>query len=231
MNENISIIIPIFNESSNIKQIKKEIFYHLQDFNFEIIFINDASNDDSHIYLNNFSTLENIKILNNSKNLGQSKSLQKGIIKSTYDTIVTIDGDCQNDPKDILKLLKIYFSKDNINVTFVSGVRAKRKDNLIKIFSSKIANKVRNFFLKDGCPDTGCSLKVFPKEYFLRIPFFNGMHRFLPALFIGLNLRPYYVNVSHRKRVIGFSKYGTFGRLIVGIILLFKVRKIIKNFN
>ena len=113
----------------------------------------------------------------------------------------------------------------------VCGIRKNRKDNIIKIISSKIANKIRSIILDDGCTDTGCSLKVFDKTIFLSLPFFDGLHRFLPALFKGYGKMNYFVNVHHRPRNSGISKYGTLDRLFKGIIDIIRVNRIIKNYN
>ena len=130
-------------------------------------------------------------------------------------------------PIDIPILLEKYLSHHN---TFlVGGIRTKRKDSLIKIISSKIANKIRSLILKDDCIDTGCSLKVFDRDIFLSFPFFDGIHRFLPALFKGYGYKTMYVAVDHRERKFGISKYGTINRLIRGIIDIIKVLNIIKN--
>ena len=111
----------------------------------------------------------------------------------------------------------------------VGGIRKKRKDNLLKIFSSRIANIIRKLILNDNCDDTGCSLKVFDKNVFMLFPFFDGMHRFLPALFIGHSKKTFFTNVDHRKRIYGKSKYGTFKRLFGGIRDIIKVKKILRN--
>ena len=113
----------------------------------------------------------------------------------------------------------------------VGGIRFRRKDNLIKIFSSKVANSIRSKILKDNCPDTGCSLKVFDKHVFMQFPFFNGIHRFLPALFKGFGKQTYFINVDHRFRIHGHSKYGTFLRLFRGIKDLIRVAIILKKFK
>ena len=139
-----------------------------------------------------------------------------------------MDGDGQNNPKDISKLLNKYFS--NKDIYLVCGIRNNRKDNFIKILTSKIANRLRIIILKDDCIDTGCSLKVFDKEVFLSFPFFNGIHRFLPSLFIGFGHKVKYMSVSHRPRLGGISKYGTFDRLFRGIRDIIKVRNIIIHY-
>ena len=150
-----------------------------------------------------------------------------GINSSKYNTIVTIDGDGQNNPIDIPKLANVYFS--NKNLYLVGGIRKNRKDNFKKIISSKIANLIRKKLLNDNCNDTGCSLKIFDKETFLRFPPFNGMHRFLPALFKGYGKNTDFINVDHRKRKFGISKYGTFDRMIRGIRDMIRVLIIIKK--
>ena len=226
-----SIIIPVYNESLNIISLINEILETLpeNEFKFEIILVNDASTDNTENLINKLIKVypKNIKLLNNKKNLGQSVSLMEGIKKSSYETIVTMDGDGQNHPKDVPVLLNKYFKEKDIYL--VGGIRKKRKDNLIKIFSSKIANSIRKNILDDDCVDTGCSLKVFDKNTFLKLPFFDGIHRFLPALFKGFGTRTYFINVEHRARIHGHSKYGVFDRLLIGIIDIFKVIIIINN--
>ena len=224
-----SIVIPIYNESNNIKILLKEIYFFLKDnFLFEVIIVNDGSNDESKEIIEKLN-YENLVLINNDKNLGQSKSLWIGIKNSKYETIITIDGDLQNDPKDIPMLIDYY--KQNNDIDLVGGIRTKRKDNLIKMISSKIANTLRSFIFKDGCIDTGCSLKVFNKKVFLNFPYFNGIHRFLPSLYTGYNKKTFFLNVNHRARIAGVSKYGTFNRLYKGVIDIIRVKNIIKNYQ
>jgi dolichol-phosphate mannosyltransferase len=225
-----SIVIPIFNEAQNLKKLIREINNSLVNYqDYEIIFINDASTDSTIQIINDLKKQNNIIFLNNSINRGQSFSILKGIRESKNEIIITIDGDGQNNPKDIPKLLEYYLS--NKNVSLVGGVRKKRIDSYIKVFSSKIANNVRSKILKDDCSDTGCSLKVFTRSAFLEFPYFDGIHRFLPALFKGFNFKCYFINVDHRARENGISKYGTIDRLYKGIIDILKVRKIIIDFK
>ena len=224
-----SIVVPLFNESKNIIPLLKEIESTLKDYdNYEIILINDSSTDNTANVIKNI-TNQNIKIINNIVNKGQSFSIHKGIELSSNETIITIDGDGQNDPRDIPKLLDLYFA--NNKVKLVGGIRKKRQDSYIKIFSSKIANYIRSKILSDNCKDTGCSLKVFSKNIFLEFPYFDGMHRFLPALFKGYSYKTTFVEVNHRKRKYGISKYGTINRLVKGIKDIIRVKRIIKNYN
>ena len=223
-----SIVIPIYNEAQNIKSLVYEIFNSLKDHNdFEVIIVNDFSSDNTTDIVNTLKKKLNISLINNPKNKGQSFSIHKGVLKSKNNTIITIDGDGQNNPIDIIKLLQIYFSKKEISL--VGGIRVKRKDSLIKMISSKIANKIRSNILKDGCEDTGCSLKVLNKNIFLQFPFFNGIHRFLPALFNGYGYKTFFIAVDHRPRIKGCSKYRTLDRLYKGIIDIIRVKKIIRT--
>ncbi len=225
---NFSIVIPVYNEEENISNLVYEIHDALNGIknSFEIIIINDGSNDNTKSKLKTLSTKFKIKLIENNKNFGQSYSILKGIENSVYNNIITIDGDGQNNPYDIPKLVNIYQKQD---LHLISGIRKKRRDTFVKIISSKIANKVRSIILKDNCIDTGCSLKLFDKNFFLNTPFFNGIHRFIPALFIAHNCKIDFIDVDHRPRTLGISKYGTFDRLYRGIIDMFKVIKIIKQ--
>ncbi len=224
-----SIVIPLLNEEANIINLVDEINVKLDKYNdFEIILINDGSTDKTYNIINTINS-KKIKIINNLKTKGQSYSISQGIKKSINKIIVTIDGDGQNDPSDIPNLLKFFLKHDEVKL--VGGIRSNRKDNIIKITSSKIANFVRSRILKDGCKDTGCSLKIFDKEIFLSFPFFDGIHRFLPALFKGYGYKTNFLNVNHRKRKHGKSKYGTINRLINGIKDMNKVRRILKHKN
>ena len=223
-----SIVVPVFNEEKNIDTLIEEIFSSLKDkFKYEIIFVDDKSTDNTINILNKHNNNPNIKIIRHNINKGQSYSLLTGIKSSISKNIVTIDGDLQNNPSDILKLYEYYNS--NHSLKLVAGIRTKRKDNIVKIITSKIANKFRSIVLNDGCPDTGCGLKIIDKEIFLKFPFFNGIHRFLPALFKGFGYEVFYTEVDHRYRVSGISKYGTFDRFIKGINDTIKVKLILSK--
>jgi dolichol-phosphate mannosyltransferase len=227
--KNISIVIPVYNEEKNIKILIKEIM-NIQSISYinEIIIIDDHSTDNSKAEIIKLAKLFNIiKFFSHSKNLGQSKSLLTGIQIASSESILTMDADLQNNPQDIEKLIKLYYSDENIKL--VGGIRLNRKDSLKKIISSKIANSLRILILKDECKDTGCSLKIFDRELFLNLPFFDGIHRFLPALFKYSKSVNKFVNVDHRVRRYGISKYGTVGRAFKGLLDVIKVKKIIKG--
>ena len=223
-----SIIIPIFNEKKNIFKLVEDINNNLiEAYKYEIIVVNDCSDDLLDEDIDLLEDLDNTKIITHKINMGQSFAIKNGIQNSKFKTIITIDGDLQNDPRDISKLIKIY--QENNNFKLVGGIRKNRKDSLVKILSSKLANYVRSKILKDRCLDTGCSLKVFDRDIFLQFPFFNGIHRFLPALFLGYGHDTTFTEVNHRHRTGGKSKYGTIERLYRGIIDIVKVKKIINK--
>lgn len=222
---NFSIVIPIYNEENNISNLIEEIkicFDKEKNFKYEVVIVNDGSTDKSSIILKKLKLIyKNLIIINNISNFGQSRSIINGINNTSNTVIVTLDGDGQNNPNDIPKLLLKFFSDEKIKL--VGGLRKNRKDNLSKKLASKIANKIRMTILNDGCADTGCSLKVFDKGIFLSFSYFSGLHRFLPALFRGYGNKTVFIEVDHRKRNFGYSKYGNFNRLIRGLIDLLRV--------
>ena len=223
-----SIVIPLYNEEKNIIPLLDEIHSVFNNHEqYEIVLINDCSTDNTQDVIKKYKQKRNIKILNNIYNKGQSYSIYKGITESSHDTIVTIDGDGQNNPNDIPRLLELY--RNQKERCLVGGLRLKRKDSTLKVFSSVIANNVRSMILNDNCKDTGCSLKIFSKRDFIRLPYFDGVHRFLPALFKHMGCILLFEEVDHRRREFGYSKYGTFDRLIKGVRDLFLVFKIIKK--
>lgn len=229
----VSICIPIFNEEQNIDPLFEDIFGSELYLNVdEIIFIDDKSTDKSLHKINKISEFYNkVRVISLPRNKGQSYCLYTAIKKSKNDVVASIDGDCQNPPKELLKLIKIYFDENNIKkqIKLVAGIRIKRQDSLGKIYASFFANKMRQIILKDNCSDTGCSLKVFDKKIFLKNNFFDGIHRFIPSLFEGRKYNVKYINVDHKKRKYGKTKYNNITRLIWGIRDILKVRKIIKN--
>ena len=226
MRDKFSIVIPVFNECYNLQILIDEIDNTLKHFIYEIIIVDDCSTDETNKLFSN--KLHNYKLITHEVNKGQSESIRTGILNSKYENIITIDGDLQNDPKDIPNLIKI-FQKEKKNYQLVGGIRKKRKDSFTKILSSIFANSLRKFILKDNCDDTGCGLKIFNKNIFLDFPFFNGIHRFLPALFKGFGHNTCFIEVNHRNRNFGVSKYGTISRLFWGIRDIIKVRKIINK--
>ncbi len=221
-----SIIIPVYNEQDNIYNLILEIKKELSNlYKYEIIIVDDSSTDQTQSTLAKLNKEFSVNIILNKINEGQSKSILNGIMHAKNDIIITIDGDGQNNPRDIKNLINTFLTK---KYDLVAGIRKKRKDNYIKKISSKIANYIRAKYLDDNCSDTGCALKIFNKEIFLEFPFFDGIHRFLPALFRGFGYKIFFVDVDHRFRMSGKSKYGTINRLFKGIKDMFYVKKLIK---
>lgn len=222
-----SIIIPVYNERENVQGLFEEIINVLDSskFNFEIIFVNDGSTDGTREILKDLSLTHQsvLKVISHNKNYGQSAALLTGARFAQFPVLITMDGDGQNDPADILKLL------ENFNNNVVLGIRKKRNDNVIKRISSLIGNSVRQKILNDECKDTGCSLKIFSKLAFLELPYFNHMHRFLPALFKRSGYNLITVEVNHRPRCHGVSKYGIMNRLFVSIYDLIGMRWLLKR--
>ena len=225
---NLSLVIPCYNEAQNIFNLINELILNLENITYEIIIIDDNSTDESKAIYDKIDN-DNINIYFNKRNMGQSFSIYKGVKLSSYNTIVTLDGDGQNDPKDIKNLIENYFN--NFEIKLVSGIRVNRKDTFSKIIASKIANKIRALILKDHCPDTGCSLKIFEKKIFLRFKYFDGIHRFIPSLFEGFGYKVKYINVNHRKRLKGKSNYNNTQRLFKGIYDIIRVRNILNSVN
>lgn len=223
-----SLVIPMHNEEDNVFSFIEEIDQHLRSLpQYEIIVVDDGSTDSTWQKLHEIKDkIQNLKVFRHKKNKGQSAAVVSGVKLAQFPWVATIDGDGQNCPADILKLIE---AVPNESDYLIAGHRQKRQDSQLKLFSSRIANAVRAKLLKDDCPDSGCGLKLFPRQRFLSLPHFNHMHRFLPALFRSIEVPIINVEVKHRPRVHGQSKYGLNNRLWVGIIDLFGVSWLIKR--
>ncbi len=228
----ISVIVNFFNEEENVSYVLKEAIGVLKSLKeeFEIIAVDDGSKDGTLQGLKDLrKEFKNLRVLMAKENGGQSSALWAGISHSKGEIIVTMDGDGQNLPEDIPKLLK-----DLENFDMIIGVRKERKDNLWKKFSSKVANGFRRFVLKDKFQDIGCGLKAFKREILKNLPPFKTMHRFLPILVQWQGYKVKEVEVKHRERFGGKSKYGTYKRLVFGlrdlIGMLWLKKRIIKYF-
>lgn len=224
----LSLIIPVYNEVDNVEGLYEEIAKALsaERFNYEVIFVDDGSTDGTVERLQILTkTHSNLRTLYHKQNYGQSAALLSGAKAARYSMLVTLDGDGQNDPADIPFL----FEQLDSPRTVVLGNRKKRDDNGLRKLSSFIGNGVRRYLLKDDCPDTGCSLKLFSREAFLALPHFNHFHRFLPALFKRAGFKLVNLPVNHRPRYHGVSKYGVMNRLFVGIYDLIGVCWLLKR--
>lgn len=223
----LSIVIPVFNEAENIPILAAEIRAALDGkYSYEVIFVDDCSSDDSRDVLQNLRKEHpQFRCLRHLRNSGQSTAVRNGVKAARADWVATLDGDGQNDPADIPAMMEILkASSSDENLQMVAGYRKKRQDSWLKKVSSRIANGVRSRLLRDATPDTGCGLKLFSREAFLELPYFDHMHRFLPALIQRNGGNTVSVEINHRHRVMGVSKYGLHNRLWVGIVDIFGVR-------
>ena len=217
----LSVVVPVKNEEGNILPLLEEIHAALDGHaDFEVIYVDDGSTDWTVERLKAAKErFPRLRTLRHVASCGQSRAIVSGAQAARGDWIVTLDGDGQNDPADIPKLLaKIgtpTAASDTLNL--IAGIRARRQDTWSKRISSKLANRVRQWLLHDGVSDTGCGLKLMRREAFLRLPYFDHMHRYLPALIRRDGGAIETVLVNHRPRMRGQSNYGFFDRLWVGI--------------
>jgi dolichol-phosphate mannosyltransferase len=217
----LSIVIPAKNEQQNVKPLVDEIITVLKGLaTFEILYIDDCSDDETYAEAINMRVQISTELrpYKHTFSVGQSGAIRTGVLKASGDLIVTLDADGQNDPADIPLLLAAALKLPKGSDFCIAGYRKKRKDSPWKRFQSRIANSVRSKILGDETPDTGCGLKIFPRKTFLALPYFDHMHRFLPSLVKRLNGTIVVVEVSHRERQFGQSKYNMLGRLGVGLI-------------
>jgi len=199
----ISIVIPIFNEADNISDLHQEIIYisTKNRYKFEIIFIDDGSTDNTYEIVKNLSPVKYIRF---RKNFGQTAAMDAGIKIAKYEYIITMDGDRQNDANDIPRLIE-HLEKNDLDV--VSGWRRRRKDSFLKKFISRGANLLRSVLIRDSIHDSGCSLKLYKKECFEQINLYGEMHRFIPAILKIKGFQIGEIEVNHRPRVKGETKY------------------------
>lgn len=199
----ISIVVPIYNEQDNVKELHGEIndVCKANGYTYEIIFVDDGSTDDTY---KEVQTLVPLKYIRLRKNFGQTAAMDAGIKAAQYDYIITMDGDRQNDPTDIPKLIQ-YLEENDLDI--VSGWRKNRKDTFMKRFCSRGANFLRSILVRDNIHDSGCSLKIYKKECFERINLYGEMHRFIPAVLKMKGFSIGEVVVNHRPRIAGVTKY------------------------
>jgi dolichol-phosphate mannosyltransferase len=228
----VSVVIPVCNEQDNVEPLAREIHAALSGrWSFETIFVDDGSTDGTAAALlaARAAGMPEIRVLRHAVRSGQSAAVATGVRAARAPWIATLDGDGQNDPADIPKLLEAAQADRGGRLRLVMGNRTTRRDTWLRRLSSRVANGVRGGLLKDGTPDTGCGIKVFDRAVFMDIPRFNHMHRFMPALFQREGYEVASVPVNHRERTRGTSKYGLHNRLWVGIVDLFGVMWLIRR--
>lgn len=214
----ISVVVPVFNERDNIAPLVAEIVATLRGrWPFEIIYVDDRSSDDGVAVLAALkTTTPELRVIRHQVQSGQSTAVRNGAKAARGTWIATLDGDGQNDPADIPKLI---MERDAApaDVKLFAGWRVDRQDNASKRYASRFANALRSRLLRDETPDTGCGIKLFEREAFLDLPYFDHMHRYLPALMQRAGWKVLSVPVNHRQRGAGQSKYNNLNRALVGI--------------
>jgi dolichol-phosphate mannosyltransferase len=214
----VSVVVPVRNEAGNIAPLVDEIGRALAAFApSEIIYVNDGSRDGTEAELKSLMTSQPwLRQIRHEVSCGQSAAVRTGVAAARAPIVATLDGDGQNDPAFLAALVAVL--ERDAGVGLVAGQRVGRKDTGFKRLQSQIANRVRKAVLRDGTRDTGCGLKAFRRDVFLALPYFDGLHRFLPALVRREGYRVAYVDVVDRPRLHGVSNYGLWDRLWVGIL-------------
>jgi len=223
----VSVIVPVYNEEENVPILQSELRSGLRGFDHEIIFVDDGSADHT---AEQIEAAPNVRVIRFKKNAGQSAAIYAGLQAARGAILVLIDGDLQNDPADISRLV----GEISRGADLVCGYRAQRRDTRVKRFTSRIANAVRSRYTKDGVRDTGCTLKAMRRECFSALVPFKGMHRFIPALVKNAGYRLVEIPVNHRPRRFGQTKYGLGNRAVRATIDMFGVRWLLSrrlNYN
>jgi dolichol-phosphate mannosyltransferase len=213
----ISVVVPLYNEEDNVAELQQEIDTALAGLDYELVLVDDGSSDAT---VSRVVRGPRVRLIEFRKNAGQSAAMYAGIHAAVGRVIVTLDGDLQNDPKDIPALVALL----DAGADLACGYRAKRKDTAFKRMQSRIANRVRSWFIGDGVRDTGCTLKAMKSECRTALVLFNGMHRFIPALIGASGFKVTEMPVNHRPRVAGVSKYGFGNRALRATMDMFGVR-------
>jgi len=229
MSPALSVVVPVKDEAENAAPLAWEIAQALRSGPaHEIIFVDDGSTDGTAARLTALrSEIPQLRVLRHARNLGQSRAIRSGVMAARGDIIATLDGDGQNDPADLPKLLT-RLSADG-GLAMVSGVRVKRKDTASRKIASKLGNGFRNWWLKDGAADTGCGIKVFKRDAYLALPYFDHQHRFLIALMRREGHGVGFLAVGHRARTAGRSKYTNVGRMLVSVNDLLGMRWLMRR--
>lgn len=211
-----SVVVPVHNEAGNVEQLISEIARALDGRAFEMIFVDDASTDETRAQLAALKgRFPMLRVLSHRQNAGQSRAIRSGILAAYAPVVGTLDGDGQNDPADLPDLYRQLTRADAPHgLKMVMGRRGSRKDTAWKQFGSRFANNIRKRMLKDDCDDSGCGIKVMDRETFLRLPYFDHMHRYMPALMRADGHAIEFREVNHRPRGTGRSNYTNFGRLL-----------------
>jgi len=222
----LSVVVPLFDERDNIATLHGELLRALAGVNggFELIYVDDGSRDGTGAALEALAADARVRVLRFPENCGQTAALDAGFRAARGEVIATLDGDGQNDPADLPRLLAALADADVVN-----GVRVDRQDGVLRRLSSRVANAVRNWATGDQVSDVGCSLRVMRAAFVKRVKLYRGLHRFLPTLLRMEGARVIELPVSHRPRRAGASKYGISNRLFAGLADLMAVRWMLKR--
>jgi dolichol-phosphate mannosyltransferase len=223
--KSVSIVLPAHNEAGSISALISEISDVMRERPHEIIVVDDGSTDETRRLVEALKPqYPELRLICHERAAGQSAAIRTGIIAARSDLIATLDADGQNPPENLPVLLAPFFEDDQRgDLGLVQGQRVKRMDTVSKRLASKWANQIRQGVLRDGVRDSGCGLKAFPRRVYLSLPFFDHIHRFMPAMVLREGYRVVTVDVTHRERATGQSKYNNLGRALVGIKDLFGV--------
>jgi dolichol-phosphate mannosyltransferase len=217
MTPDFSIVVPVFDEEGAAAALAREIAAAFAGHAFEMLFVDDASGDDTRASLLALALeIPQLRVLSHRRNAGQSRAVRSGVLAARAPIIVTLDGDGQNDPADAPRLA-LALKAAPAALALIGGERVKRQDSAAKRYASRWANGIRKRLLHDQANDTGCGLKAFRREAFLRLPYFDHIHRYLPALMIREGYEVTFQPVNHRPRSTGASKYTNLGRLLVAV--------------
>ena len=219
-----SVVIAVLDEAENVQAVAAETLAAMAPVTaFEIVFVDDGSADATAEVIAHLASVDpRVRLVRHARRCGKSQAVRTGVLAARAPWIATMDGDGQNDPRDVIAMLQAAWSAPG-PAPLVAGVRVRRDDPPSRLVATRIANGFRQAVLQDHCPDTGCGLKVFRREDFLLLPVFEGMHRFLPALFARYGHPLINREVGHRARVAGRSKYTNWGRALVGVVDLLGV--------
>ena len=228
----LSVVVPVKDEAGNAANLAREIADALKDRgDYEMVFVDDGSTDSTAQELLALRPELPVRVLAHARNLGQSRALRTGVRAARGELIVTLDGDGQNNPADIPKLIQAFEEAASETLGMVAGERVGRKDTWRKRAASRFGNRVRRALLKDNANDTGCGLKLFRRDAFLMLPYFDHMHRYLIALTLREGYDVRFVPVSHRPRGAGRSKYGVLDRAVVGVRDIMGVMWLLRRFR
>ena len=229
----ISVVVPVKDEAGNVVPLAREVAAALSGERYELVFVDDGSSDATAAELLSLRGELPLRVVAHGRNLGQSRALRTGVRAARAPLVVTLDGDGQNDPADIPKLIAAFRegAGTRSGLAMVAGERAKRQDKWSKRQASRYANRIRRWILSDTAQDTGCGLKLFRRDAFLELPYFDHMHRYLITLMLREGHEVRFMRVGHRPRGAGRSKYGVWDRALVGLTDLIGVLWLKRRFR